>query len=925
MSFLSALYTLIISPLELLFEVIFSFADRITNNEVLSIVILSLTVNILVLPLYKRADELQAEERDIQAKMAYRIKRTKQTFKGDERFMMLQEYYRINHYKPIYALKSSASLLLQIPFFIAAYRLLSGMPSLQGTAFGFISDLGKEDSMFTIGNFPVNILPILMTLINIASGIIYTKGQPLKSKVQVYGLAIVFLVLLYHSPSGLVFYWLLNNVFSLVKNAINKLKKPKKVLNIFLASAGVLLFIALLLKPDITIRQKILLGFGCALMTLPLLSGYIKNQKAHRDNSKALANRRSIFITGTVLMALLTGLLIPSNVVNASTVEFVDAINPTNPILYIFNSMLLSFGSWVLWGGIFYFFMNDAIKTVFSKIIWIICGISVVDYLLFGTKLGTISSTLQYDIDPVFTIPEYLVNLLALIFVSVLFGFLYFKIPKITNMLLIVGAASILFLGILNSAEILGTYNVYSNLINPSAEMPEIPLSKNGKNVVVLMVDRAVGEQVPYIINEKPELKEQFDGFTYYPNTISYGTRTIFGAPALFGGYEYTPERINKRSDESLASKHDEALKVMPVIFGNNGYTVTICDPSLAGYQWVPDLSIYDDYPDFHCYNTEGRFSLFDGDSNDSYSILLSERMHEIRNRNLFCYSLMKISPLFLQETLYNDGLYNESAPSTNNAEAVNYNLSLVQHLSGLSTGFGYDYDFVNSYPVLTNLTNITKIHDSSENTFLMMTNHTTHSPCLLQEPDYSPSLFVDNTAYDSDMSSRYTIDGMTMNMTDEYQITHYHVNMATFIQLGKWFDYLRENGVYDNTRIIIVSDHSVALDQFTTGFNDKEMEALFPLLLVKDFDATGFTVSNDFMTNGDTPAIATSGLIDNPVNPFTGNSINSDYKNGPQIVFLSSYWDTEYNNGNTFLPGSWYSIEGDPHDPDNWVYLGEG
>ena len=166
MSFLTVLYTLIISPLELLFEVVFTIANRIIGNPGFSIVFLSLAFNFLVLPLYKRADELQAEERDIQAKMASRIKRIKSTFKGDERFFMIQEYYRINHYKPIYQLKSSVSLLLQIPFFIAAYRLLSRMQCLQGMSFGFISDLGKEDATFMIGNFPINILPILMTLIN---------------------------------------------------------------------------------------------------------------------------------------------------------------------------------------------------------------------------------------------------------------------------------------------------------------------------------------------------------------------------------------------------------------------------------------------------------------------------------------------------------------------------------------------------------------------------------------------------------------------------------------------------------------------------------------------------------------------------------------------------------------------------------------
>ena len=51
MNILSALYTLVISPLELLFEVIFTIANRIIGNEGLSIIFLSLAVNFLVLPL----------------------------------------------------------------------------------------------------------------------------------------------------------------------------------------------------------------------------------------------------------------------------------------------------------------------------------------------------------------------------------------------------------------------------------------------------------------------------------------------------------------------------------------------------------------------------------------------------------------------------------------------------------------------------------------------------------------------------------------------------------------------------------------------------------------------------------------------------------------------------------------------------------
>ncbi len=914
MNILTILYTLIISPLELLFEVIFSVADRLIGNSGLAIVFLSIAVNFLVLPLYKRADELQAEENDIQAKMAPTVKHIKKEFTGDERFFMLQAYYRVNSYKPVYALKSSASLLLQIPFFIAAYRLLSGMQSLQGTPFGFISDLGKEDATFMLGSFPVNILPILMTLINVITGIIYTKGHPLKSKIQVYGLAAAFLVLLYRSPSGLVFYWLLNNVFALVKNIFYKLKDPKKALNIVLAASGAAVIVSALISTALDARQKVLLVLGGILLIFPLVTGLIRRE----NRSGPVTVNTPAFIAGTVLMALFTGLFIPATVIDSSAQEFIDVINPSNPVFYVINSILLAFGSWVLWGGVFYFFMSDKFKALFSKAIWVICGISLVDYSFFAKKLGIMSSTLQYNLTPSFKLSDHLINAAVITAVGVIFLLIYSKFTKIVKPTLIIGAVAIFVTGLLPVLGIFGTYSWYENLSRPSAEMPSIPLSRTGKNVIVLMLDRAVGTQVPYIFNEKPELKEKFDGFTYYPNTISYGPQTNFGAPALYGGYDYTPEMMNARENESLESKHNEALKVMPVLFGNEGYKVTICDPSYAGYKWIPDLSIFNDHPEFKCYITNARFNYFEDEG--SSSIEMSNRVNELRNRNFFMFSLMKISPVILQETIYNGGLYNEA--TSNNGSL--YVSSIVQKKDGISLGTGYDKVFLESYTVLTKLPQITQITDSNENTFLMMANETTHSPCLLQEPDYTPALHVDNTEYDKDMVSRYTLNGVTMKMTNDHQVAHYHVNVAAYMRLGEWFDYLRANGVYDNTRIILVSDHGNDLEQFGKYCNNTDLESFMPLLMVKDFGAKGFTVNEDFMTNGDTPTLATSGLIKNPVNPFTGHAIDSHEKQGPQTVFYSRIIDVEVNNGNKFMPGAWFVMEGNPHDPSNWKYQGE-
>ena len=225
---MSWLYTVLIYPLELFFEVVFAIANRVVSNPGFAIIILSLAVNFLVLPLYKRADEVQREERDLEARLADGIAHIKKTFKGDERMMMLNTFYAQNNYSPLYVLKGSVSLLLQIPFFMAAYRFLSNLQLIRGVSFGPIEDLGAPDHMIVIGSFAINLLPIMMTLINFVSGYIYTKGMPLKSKIQLYAMAVIFLVLLYNSPSGLAFYWTLNNVFSLGKNIVMVVMREKK-------------------------------------------------------------------------------------------------------------------------------------------------------------------------------------------------------------------------------------------------------------------------------------------------------------------------------------------------------------------------------------------------------------------------------------------------------------------------------------------------------------------------------------------------------------------------------------------------------------------------------------------------------------------------------------------------------------------------
>ena len=102
---IDVLNTVFIYPLELLFEIIFILAYRIFNDSALSVITLSLTVNLLVLPLYNRADVMQKQQRDAESALKDGVARIRNAFKGDERMMILQAYYRENGYSPLFVLR----------------------------------------------------------------------------------------------------------------------------------------------------------------------------------------------------------------------------------------------------------------------------------------------------------------------------------------------------------------------------------------------------------------------------------------------------------------------------------------------------------------------------------------------------------------------------------------------------------------------------------------------------------------------------------------------------------------------------------------------------------------------------------------------------------------------------------------------------
>ena len=595
-------------------------------------------------------------------------------------------------------------------------------------------------------------------------------------------------------------------------------------------------------------------------------------------------------------------------VISASPEEFVDMQTLAHPAIYVLRSAVMATGLFIIWPSVFRAMASKSGKRIIAYVMFALAAGIIVNSHLFGNDFGMMSNVLVYDITPSYSVTTGLVSLAATMgaaAVAVLvakFGRNVATVIALSMALVFAG------LGISKTGAVNRGYADARKAVTDND--PEFTLSKNGKNVVVLMIDRALGPMIPYLFNENQSLGKSFDGFTYYHNTMSYGAYTNFGTPGLYGGYEYTPERINERSSELLVDKQNEALKVMPVMFAKEGFKSTIVNPSYAGYKWNSDLTVFDGLENVSAYNTLFRY----------VPVNYGETYQKTVRRNLFCYSLYKGAPVLLQSYLYDNGRYNETS--------VTDWSTAPQVQRGTSIAYGHNKEFEAEYWAVNSLDKMTKIDDGDSNNYLFFNSRVAHEEQLLKEPEYAPADYIDNTKYDQENKKRFKVNGKLMLMLDVYDYQHYQVNMAALMAVGRWLDYLKANGCYDNTRIIIVSDHGFSLSNFSDllvgGSHQIDAEWFTPLLMVKDFGSHGELIqSEEFMTNADTPYLASPGVIENPVNPFTGKKITNDAKQGEQKILYSGDWGVDKNNGYTFKPGEWYSVKDNIWKKANWKYLG--
>ena len=879
------LYTIIIYPIVFIIEFVFVFALELFKETGFAIICVSGVISVFCLPLYMIAEKWQTVERNLQKIFAPKIAKINAVFKGDERYMILSTFYRQNHYHPIYALRGSFGLLFQVPFFIAAYYYLSNLELLNGLSFLFIKDLSSPDALIPAAG-GINLLPILMTLINCISAVVYTKGLDIKDKIQVYGITLIFFILLYNSPSALVIYWTFNNVFSLLKNIYLKLNFKYKhfiLFSIISLCALILSYYSLFILIN-NLRVRALISIlALIIAVLPWAIPFFKMLSAKIKFSVWTKKETFIiFLSSIFIIWSLTGIFTPSMLIASSPQEFSFIDSVSSPLAFIFNASLQGLGAFIFWPLIIYFLMSDKIKNVFSLFIAALSIIFLCNFFLFPGKYGTISNFLVFSENPTHNFKQISFNLFILTLFFLAVFFIYIKgFKKILSFLNISVLSAVLLISIINIVNIDIEYKKLSLYYKPDIKdnetiSPIVNLSKTDNNVLIFMLDMAVSVFMPFIFDENPELSEDFEGFTYYPNTVTFNGWTHAGAPPIYGGYEYTPENLNKRLDVTFSDKYRESLLLMPRIFSESGFNVSITDPPFANDNWIPDLSIYSKDQSIKSFITDGAYTKLWLERNNIHLPAHSQ----ILKRNIFWYSIFRALPLAFRQGIYFKGSW--CAPHSEN----------------------WFRTFLNGYAVLDFLPELTEFNSDNKNTVLIMKNNTTHEFLFLQAPEYRPQVNVTN--YGSGPFSREI---------------WYHVNAAAVKRLSGYFNFLKENNVYDNTRIIIVSDHgrleSTYVSKTSLPFH---LDQFNPILFFKDFNGKdGMKTDMTFMSTADVPFLAMRNIIDNPVNPFTGNEIVKNYKENPLLILikrisLKNDFELDLNNKNTYL------INNNIFDEKNWI-----
>lgn len=183
--------------------VILKVFNRFLHNWGLAIILLTILIKILFYPLTHKSYKSMKQMQELQPL----INKLRQKYKND-REALNREMMQLYRARKINPFGGCLPMLLQIPVFFGLYRVLLYSVELRNSPFFlWITDLSAKD--------PLYITPILMgASMFLQQKMTPTTADPAQAKLMMF-MPIIFTVMFLNFPSGLVIYWLMNNILSI--------------------------------------------------------------------------------------------------------------------------------------------------------------------------------------------------------------------------------------------------------------------------------------------------------------------------------------------------------------------------------------------------------------------------------------------------------------------------------------------------------------------------------------------------------------------------------------------------------------------------------------------------------------------------------------------------------------------------------------
>jgi YidC/Oxa1 family membrane protein insertase len=189
--------------------------NGVMDNYGWSIVILTIIVRVPFIPIVNKGQRAMKKLQTVQPLMQEIKEKHKNDPKAQQAAMMnLYKKHKVN------PMGGCLPLVLQLPVFFALYKVLLVAIELRNAPWVlWITDLSQKD--------PYYILPIVMGVsMVLQQKMTPTAGDPRQQKIMML-MPVVFTFLFLNFASGLVLYWLVNNLLAIAQQAYVNYSKPK--------------------------------------------------------------------------------------------------------------------------------------------------------------------------------------------------------------------------------------------------------------------------------------------------------------------------------------------------------------------------------------------------------------------------------------------------------------------------------------------------------------------------------------------------------------------------------------------------------------------------------------------------------------------------------------------------------------------------